>query len=348
MAKVVYAIHSTNPWYPHLDQLTQHLGFESYYVIPVDQLHLAQTLAHLPEDVKLIFITATSTDQPTRLEDFKSAGYGKRQLGNLVNTPEKKFDVPGDIHRHILSFLPGKEVAALSGVSRQWRKAAGVSSDWRLWHQLAQQELDSKLSLEEFKKMGATPAEAYIESDKVGVYIRELKRLAREDPDSVDDLDDSPLSREVEKDFDFQVTIPVFARIYKAITSALRRKEITDSSIVAMRNLVTNLGQTGSIEDIIEFLSFLSILSSEPPDHKEAVNQWIAGNPTVREPLRDFLEFEESYVGEKLLNDLLAANKRKAVDDAVLKWAQDNAHEELVEDIQSIIEKPSLPWEAIV
>lgn len=85
--------------------------------------------------------------------------------------------------------------------------------------------MGSKFTLEEFKKLGAIPREACINSNKVGVYISELKRLAREEPGSVDDLKDSPLPREVEREFDFQVTIPIFVRIYEAITSILRREE---------------------------------------------------------------------------------------------------------------------------
>lgn len=68
-----------------------------------------------------------------------------------------------------------------------------------------------------------------------------------------------------------------------------------------MRNLVMELGRTGTVEDINEFLSFYETYRLlNPSDEEEVVNQWIAENPVIRGPLRSPLHKRKRLYRRKI------------------------------------------------
>lgn len=110
MLRIVFALASRNPWRNHLGTAA-HLGATGYYIILTDEEPLLETLALIPEGVKLITVSATVLEQPTRLEEHKDSKFGGRTVGNTVNVTKPALPVPRDIHRHIMSFLSGRDSA---------------------------------------------------------------------------------------------------------------------------------------------------------------------------------------------------------------------------------------------
>lgn len=64
---IAFALELSNPWYEHLGALAEHLGATSYYAILTDKEPLLEVLERLPEDIRLITISTTGLEQPTRL-----------------------------------------------------------------------------------------------------------------------------------------------------------------------------------------------------------------------------------------------------------------------------------------
>lgn len=64
---IAFALELSNPWYEHLGALAEHLGATSYYAILTDKEPLLEALERLPKDIRLITISTTGLEQPTRL-----------------------------------------------------------------------------------------------------------------------------------------------------------------------------------------------------------------------------------------------------------------------------------------
>lgn len=281
---VIFVLREGSPWVNQLDALAARFSYRRYYIHTVDEKSPPLTsniydLLLLPENLDIIFITADENIHlPVRLAPLSSHWYFQMRRGwSLIPCePEKKeagpgsgYHLHGDLHYHILSFLPVRDAAVASRTNRSWRNAARTAPNWAVWQHKCQ-----GISPKEFIALGNTPYEAYIE-----VKVRELIDKLREGK-SVD----LP---------SFPVSLPIFGRVYAAA--------ITPITTTVQQNALTNLlcffGRTASLDDILEFhrLMMSDPISTHPYSEvdSKALSQWLTLNPRSR----CIAQFIEEYKG---------------------------------------------------
>lgn len=265
---------------------------------------------------------------------------------------QRSLEASPDIHRKILTYLSGAEVALTLRVSRYWRATA--ARYWKLWYQLRRQDSTNRINLDEFRRMAETPVEAYQLSDPVRLYVDALKcasnlsnRFYQAFDDSVKGNDGTPLLSEEKKietlllgelteeedtkeakhptpefnseqDFDFEVTLPIFDRIYSVIRDNLPRRGLL--SYYILRNLLRNLGRTGSIATISEFYTSVRLFNDRLHGllGDAYITDWLSTSPGRKYLLPFILDRNDRDVRKNIWHHLwLGARDRGEVADAL-------------------------------
>lgn len=285
---VIFVLREGSLWVNQLDTLATRFRYRGYYIHTVhDDKSFPLTsnihdLLLLPENLDIIFITAEdeSIHRPVRLAPLPRHWYFQMRRGwSLIPCESEKkeagpgsgYHLHGDLHYHVLSFLPVGDAAIASGTNRDWRNAARTPANWAVWHRSRK-----------FASLGRTPYEAYVE-----VRVRELIDQFREGKPA--------------KLPDFPVSLTIFERVYAAAITPLT----TATQWNALTDLLRFFGRTASLGDILEFHRLMmSDPISIPTPHSgidsKALSQWLSLNPRSR----CFAQFVEEYKGSVYVNGL--------------------------------------------
>lgn len=322
--RVIFVSKAKNPWLSYQEDLARHLGYDGYYnsflfseeYTAEFQPEPMKVISNLDMDIDLIFFATEDTTLPTKMVEVKHPIFKTRNVRSLISIrgkPEIKipeatgrYRFHGDIHRHILSFLSSRDIAASSRVSKEWRRATG--EDWIFWYRISLRDGGLEIKLDDFKKLAATPSESYNES-LASSYIEKLGREI-----SFKNIADgaemyTKLRELTEEDliYNFRVTLPIFGRIYEVLENlATFDEDYSRSGIVALSR---NFGKTANTEDILEFHRLLTnIFGFGQPDEDDEDDEdrlfvdekllasWLKKHPSSR-PLAQFAAGDGGMMG---------------------------------------------------